>query len=265
MEIGGSRALLTGATGGLGQAIARALASQGAQLVLTGRRVDVLEPLAIELAGTALAVDLSDPEQVSGLAERAGEIDIVVANAGLPGNGWLDTFSEEQVDRVLDVNLRAPIELTRALAPAMVARGRGHFVFISSLSAKSTAPGAALYSATKFGLRGFALSMRAELRDAGVGVTNINPGFISDAGLFAESGVKLPPGVGTKTPENVADAVIHAIVNDRAEIDVAPVGLRLGTAFASVAPETAARFQRLLGGAKVAEAFASSDSALVKR
>src|SRR5271168_3447960 len=141
MEIGGTRVLLTGATGGIGQAIARALAGKGAHVVLTGRRADVLEPLAGELGGTALAVDLSDPAATAQLAEDAGAIDILVANAGLPGNGSLDSFSEEQVDRVLDVNLRAPIELTRALAPAMVARGHGHFVFISSLSGKAAAPG----------------------------------------------------------------------------------------------------------------------------
>jgi short-subunit dehydrogenase len=265
VEIGGTRVLLTGATGGIGHAIARALAGRGATLVLTGRRADVLEPLASELGGTAMPVDLSDPAAVAELASTAGDIDILVANAGLPGNGNLDTFSEEQVDRVLDVNLRAPIELTRALAPAMVERSRGHLVFISSLSGKAAAPGSSLYNATKFGLRGFGLAMRAELRTSGVGVTNVNPGFIRDAGMFAESGVKLPPGVGTKTPEQVADAVVDAIEHNRAEINVAPVGLRVGTAIAAVAPETAARFQRLVGGEKIAEAMATSDSAAVKR
>jgi short-subunit dehydrogenase len=265
MELAGTRVLLTGATGGIGHAIARALAGRGAHLVLTGRRTDVLEPLATELSGTAMAVDLSDAAAAAKLAQDAGDIDILVANAGLPGNGNLDTFTEEQVDRVLDVNLRAPIELTRALAPAMVARGRGHLVFVSSLSGKAAAPGSSLYNATKFGLRGFGLAMRAELRGTGVGVTNINPGFIRDAGMFADSGVKLPPGVGTKTPEQVADAVVDAIAHNRAEVNVAPVGLRVGTAIASVAPEAAARFQRMVGGEKIAEAMASSDAASVKR
>ena len=265
MEIGGSRVLLTGATGGIGHAIARALRVRGAELVVTGRRRELLEPLAAELDAQALVVDLDDAEQVRGLAQSAGRVDVLVANAGLPGNGRLGTFTEEQVDRILDVNLRAPIELTRALLPAMTERRRGHLVYISSIGGKASSPTASLYNATKFGLRGFALAMRAELHGSGVGVSVINPGFIRDAGMFADTGVKLPPGVGTKSPEDVAHAVIRGITDDRAEIDVAPLGLRLGTAIASVAPETSARFTRLAGGEKVAEAMSSSDASAAKR
>src|SRR5277367_12896 len=112
MEISGSRVLLTGASGGIGQAIARGLRARGAQLVLTGRRVDVLEPLAEELGGTALAVDLSDADEVRALPESAGRIDILVANAALPATGRLDTFTENQIARAMAVNLLAPIELT---------------------------------------------------------------------------------------------------------------------------------------------------------
>jgi short-subunit dehydrogenase len=265
MEISGARVLLTGATGGIGQAIARALHARGAQLVLTGRRSDVLEPLARELGATALAVDLSDAAAVRALPASAGGIDVLVANAALPGNGRLDTFTGEQIERVLDVNLLAPIELTRALAPGMVQHGRGHLVYISSLSGKTAAAGSSLYNATKFGLRGFSLAMREELHDTGVGVSLVSPGFIRDAGMFADSGVKLPPGVGTKSPQNVADAVIDVITKDRAEIDVAPIGLRAGAAFAAVAPETAARFTRRVGGDKIADAMATSDNAMAKR
>jgi short-subunit dehydrogenase len=265
MEISGARVLLTGASGGIGQAIARGLRARGAQLVLTGRRIDVLEPLAAELGGTALAVDLSDADAVRGLPDSAGQIDVLVANAALPATGRLDTFTENQVERAIDVNLLVPIELTRALAPAMVERGRGHIVFISSLSGKSAAAGSSLYNATKFGLRGFSLAMRDEFHGTGVGVSSISPGFIRDAGMFADSGITLPPGVGTKSPEDVAAAVIDAITKDRAEIDVAPFGLRVGAAVASVAPATAARFARRVGGDKIAEAMASSDNAAAKR
>ena len=247
MQISGSTVLLTGATGGIGQAIAHALASRGARLILTGRRSDVLEPLAAETGGRALAVDLAEASEVDRLISEAGEVDVLVANAALPASGRLDSFSIDQIDRALDVNLRAPIVLAHALAPAMAARGRGHLVFISSLSGKATTPRTSIYNASKFGLRGFAGALRADLRDSGVGVSTVFPGFISDAGMFAEAGVKLPAGVGTKTPEQVARGVVEAIEKNRGELDVAPVALRLSSTFAGVAPEMAARMARVLG------------------
>src|ERR1700689_1994794 len=96
-------------------------------------------------------------------------------------------------------------------APAMVARGPGHLVFVSSLSGKAAAPASSVYSATKFGLRGFALALRQDLRPHGVGVSLVSPGFIRGAGMFAETGLKLPPGTGTRTPGDVGAAVIRAI------------------------------------------------------
>jgi short-subunit dehydrogenase len=134
----------------------------------------------------------------------------------------------------------------------MVQRRRGHLVFVSSLSGKVASPVSSLYSASKFGLRGFALAVRQDLRGTGVGASSILPGFISDAGLFADSGAELPPGVGTKTPNDVAAAVITAVQRNRAEIAVAPLGLRLGAGFASVLPSVAAAVTRLTGGDKVA-------------
>lgn len=199
-EIQGTRILLTGASGGIGQAIARALAARGAQLILTGRRADVLEPLAQELGGRALAVDLADRAAPERLVAEAGQVDVLVANAALPASGTLDDYSLEQIDRALDVNLRAPIALAKLLAEPMAARGRGHLVFISSLAGKSAQPGSSLYSATKFGMRGFALGLREDLRDRGVGVSTVFPGFIRGAGMFAEAGVELPKGVATRTP-----------------------------------------------------------------
>ncbi|HEV7586265.1 MAG TPA: SDR family NAD(P)-dependent oxidoreductase [Solirubrobacteraceae bacterium] len=247
LQISGSRALLTGATGGIGQAIARALAAAGAQLTLTGRRGEVLEQLAGELGARALPADLSVPAEVDRLAAEAGEIDILVANAGLPASGTLESFSVEEIDRALDVNLRAPIVLAHELAPGMVARGRGHLLFISSLAGKASTPRTAIYNATKFGLRGFAGALRADLRGSGVGASCVFPGFISEAGMFAEAGVKLPLGVGTRPPEDVARAVVGAIERNRGEVDVAPFQLRAGTLFAAVAPELAGTVARRLG------------------
>jgi uncharacterized protein len=240
-------ALVTGASGGIGQAIARALAARGAQLVLTGRRAGVLQPLAQELGGRALAVDLADRDAVAQLVQQAGEVEILVANAALPATAMLDDFSAAEVDRALDVNLRAPIILSRALTPAMLTRGRGQLVFISSLSGKAATSRTALYNTSKFGLRGFASALRGDLHGTGVGVSAIFPGFIRDAGMFADAEVKLPPGIGTKTPEDVARAVVKAIERDRAEVDVAPLPLRASTIFASLAPELAAKMGRRLG------------------
>ncbi len=100
-------------------------------------------------------------------------------------------------------------------------------MFVSSLSGRAASARSSLYNATKFGLRGFALALRMDLRAQGVGVSLVSPGFIRDAGMFADSGAPLPPGVGTRSPQDVARAVAEAIERNRAEVDVAPLSLRL--------------------------------------
>jgi short-subunit dehydrogenase len=255
------RVLVTGATGGIGQAVARAFSAQGADLVLSGRRADVLEALAGELGAQAVVADLGDRDALDRLVTQAGEIDVLVANAALPGSGRLVTLSQAQVDITLEVNLRAPVALARALLPSMIARDSGHIVFISSLAGKAASPAASLYNATKFGLRGFALGVREDLHGKGVSASVILPGFISDAGMFHDSGVTLPRGVGTRTPEQVAGAVLRAVAEDRAEIVVAPPGLRLGSELAGIAPAFSAWAQRLLGSRAMGERFASGQAA----
>jgi short-subunit dehydrogenase len=247
MQIAGSNVLLTGATGGIGQAIARALAARGGKLILTGRRIDVLEPLAQQLDARTAAVDLAEPAELERLVRESGEVDILVANAALPASGALESFTVQEIDRALDVNLRAPIVLAHALLPQMVERGRGHLLFMSSLAGKAATPGTAMYNASKYGLRGFASALRADLRTTGVGVSAVFPGFIRDAGMFADAGVKLPAGVGTRTPEDVAEATVKAIERNRGEIDVAPLPLRASTIFANLAPELAGSVARKLG------------------
>jgi short-subunit dehydrogenase len=252
MNLAGRTALVTGASGGLGQAIARALAGRGAQLVLSARNVEVLEALAAETGGRAVACDLSDRTAVERLVEEAGPIDVLVANAGIPGSGPLESFSVEQIDRALDVNLRAPMVMTRLMVEGMAERGGGQIVFVSSLSGKAGTARSSVYAATKFGLRGFAQSLREDLRPRGIGVSTVFPGFIRDAGMFHDSGAKLPGYVGTKTPEDVARAVIKAIEHDRSEIDVAPLPMRVGAALAGLAPEAVAIVQRRLGANELA-------------
>jgi short-subunit dehydrogenase len=256
MEIAETIALVTGATGGIGQAIARELAAQGASVVLTGRRVDVLKALADELAGRAVVADLAHRDVAARLMEEAGPVDILVANAGLPASGVLTGFPLDAIDRALDVNLRAPVVMARLAADEMVSRRRGHLVFVSSVGGKVASGGASLYNATKFGLRGFSLALREELGPYGVGVSTIYPGFIRDAGMFAEAGVTLPRGIGTHTPGDVARAVTRAIERDVAEIDVAPLPLRASAVVAALAPRLSARIQRMGGADRITQALA---------
>jgi short-subunit dehydrogenase len=255
MNLGGRTALVTGASGGLGHAIARGLAARGARLVLTARRVEVLEALAAETGGRILPCDLADRSAVERLAVEAGPVDALVANAGISAAGRVEASSVDEIDHVLDVNLRAPIVLARLLCAGMAERGGGHIVFINSLNGKVGTVRTSVYAASKFGLRGFAQSLREDMRPRGVGVSSVFPGFISDAGMHHDSGARLPPYVGTKTPDDVAHAVVRAIEHNRSEIDVAPFGLRLGTAFAGLLPEVAATVQRKLGADKVASQY----------
>jgi short-subunit dehydrogenase len=252
---------VTGATGGIGGAIARALHARGAQLVLTGRREEQLAALGTSLGEgrvELVALDLAERDGPARLAEASGAVDVLVANAALPASGRVEDFTPDAIDRALDVNLRAPMQLTRALLPGMLERGRGHIVIVSSLSGKVASVRSGIYSATKFGLRGFAAGLREDVEQSGIGVTVIFPGFVSDAGFFAESGVKLPPWVGTRTPEQVAAAVVRGIEQERAELDVAPLGLRVGTRLAELAPVTAARIQRRLGSERIADGLSEA-------
>lgn len=258
MKIAESIALVTGATGGIGQAIARELTMRGASVVLTGRRADVLEPLADELGGHAVTADLSDHDDLVRLMDEAGPVDIIVANAALPASGELTGYELDEIDRALDVNLRVPVVMARLATERMVAQRRGHLVFVSSVAGKIPSGGASLYNATKFGMRGFALALREELLPHGVGVSAVYPGFIRDAGMFADAGVTLPRGIGTNSPGDVARAVTRAIDRNTAEIDVAPLSLRFGAKVFGVAPGLAARAQRLGGADRITRALAEN-------
>jgi short-subunit dehydrogenase len=249
--------LLTGATGGIGHAIARAIGPRSADLILTARRTELLEPLAADLGARVVGCDLSRREDVDRLVEQAGRVDVLIANAGVPASGLLVELTQEQIDRMLEINLRAPIALARALAPGMMERRRGHMVFVSSLSGRSASPSSSVYSATKFALRGFALGLREDMRPHGVGVSTVLPGFIRDAGMFADSKARLPPGVGTRSPEDVARAVISAIERNRAEVAVAPLTLRVGATIAGMAPGLSAAVTRRLGSERIAANIAS--------
>lgn len=247
VELEGARVLLTGATGGLGHAIARSLHARGATLTLSGRRTDVLEPLAEELGAKAVAADLSSMASVGMLLDETGDVDVLIANAALPGTGRLEDFTAEQIDTNLAVNLRSPIMMSQAVLPQMLARGSGHLVFIGSVAGITSSPGSSLYNATKFGLRGFSNALRQDLHGTGVGVSIVMPGFVRDAGMAVEGGLidQLPPGVRTVSPEQVAKGVLRAIRRNRGQVVVAPRELRVGATLGGVAPGIGAAVQRI--------------------
>lgn len=230
-EVKNRSVLLTGAPGGIGPHLASRLHAEGASLVLSGRNQGELEQLATRLAPARVIVaDLSREDDVEQLAAAAGAIDILIANAAVPASGELVSFSVDEIDRALNVNLRSAMVLVDLLLPGMLSRGRGHIVLVASIQGKMPMALVSVYNATKFGLRGFGLALGQELRNSGVGVSVINPTFVRDAGMWAETGVAPHPLAGQVKPDQVAEAVVRAIKENRAEIDVAPLGTRLAAA-----------------------------------
>lgn len=243
MELQGKSVLLTGATGGLGRAIAAALAAKGARLVLSARDQARLEELAAKLPGTGhrvVASDLGEPGAALELMRAAGDVDVLIANAGVPGTGRIDELTPEQVQRDLRVNLEAPILMAQAAVPALRARGAGHIALIASLNAKAATPRTSIYAAAKFGLRGFGLSLREDLRREGIGVSVVMPGFIRDAGMFADSGAS-DSGLGTATPAAVGRGVVRAIERNRGEVHIAPWRQTVGARLSNSHPELVGR------------------------
>lgn len=262
MDPSGKTALLTGATGGLGRAIAEALAERGTIMVLSSRKEEELEQLAASLPGSGHRVIVADLNE-EGAAEKvvadAGEVDILIANAGMPATGRIDDLTTQQLVRPLRVNLEAPVRMAHAVIEQMLPRASGHLVFIGSQASKAATPRSSLYNATKFGLRGFALALHEDLRGTGVGCSIVLPGFIRDAGMFADSGTKPPPGMGTSSPEEVGEGVVTAITKERATVEVAPLTTRVASTFAGAFPGVASKVQ---GGVatKYAERLAQGQS-----
>jgi short-subunit dehydrogenase len=265
VKLEGKRVLLSGATGGLGRAIAQELAGEGAKLVLSSRKEEDLQELARSLPGGArrhkvVVADLAKDGAAEKLVTDAGNVDALVANAALPATGKLESFSTNEVKRAVRVNFESPILMAQALAPKLAKKGEGHLVFIASLSGKVGSPRSSIYNASKFGLRGFAFGLREDLHPHGVGVSIVSPGFVRDAGMFAESGSKPPPGFGTTTPQTVGKAVADAITRNRNEITVAPRRQRFIAEIGYRHPEFAARIQRRGGAERMADRLAEGQS-----
>ena len=180
MQLGGAHVVVTGASRGIGEAMARRFAAAGARVSLVARSAEAIQRLAGELGGAAFPADLLDPASVDGLIGRieaqAGPIDVLVNNAGLESTRWLVQEPTEVVRDVVRLNLEAPIVLTRAVLPGMLQRGRGSVVFLSSLAGTSAFPGMSVYSAKKAGINNFVASVRLELRDTPVRTTVVAPG-----------------------------------------------------------------------------------------
>lgn len=205
--------------------------------MLSGRRETELTTLAGELARVTRVVpaDLAVIEDVRRLVVQAGAVDVLVANAGLPANGNLSELTVEDVARAADINIRSTLLLTRLLVPAMLERGSGHVVIIGSLAGLACTPRSSVYNASKFALRGFGHALHEELRGTGVGVSLVSPTFVSDTGMWANTGLRATHS--EVTPAQVSDACLEAISKNRAEILVAPRLQRLVARMACVLPE----------------------------
>jgi short-subunit dehydrogenase len=182
MELRGRRVLITGASRGIGEAIAREVAARGAAPALVARSSDVIRKLAEDLGGSAHPCDLGDTEQLAGLVHRvedeAGPVDVLVNNAGLAPTGGIMAMDAEVVTQTVAVNLTAPIELCRQAIPRMLRRGAGHIVNVSSLAGVSALPGMSVYNATKAGLDQLTASLRADLKGLPIGTTLVELGPI---------------------------------------------------------------------------------------
>jgi 3-oxoacyl-[acyl-carrier protein] reductase len=186
-DLSGKTALVTGATGGIGGAIAKALHAQGAVVGLSGRNEDKLKSLAAELGDRVhiLAADLSSGEAAAELAKRAeeamGGIDILVNNAGLTRDNLSMRMKDAEWDEVIDVNLTAPFKLARAVQRGMMKKRWGRIINISSIVGTTGNPGQANYCASKAGMAGWTKAMAAEIASRNITVNCIAPGFIATA------------------------------------------------------------------------------------
>lgn len=232
MDLDGAHVLVTGASRGIGAALAREYARRGATVSMAARSADLLEQLAEEIGGHAVVCDLLDPLQVDGLIERVtadvGPVDVLVNNAGLE---TIQTFHTSEVSDIRDVvqlNLEVPIVLTRLVLATMLERRRGHLVYLSSLAATGGFPGLTVYSGTKAGVNNFVAALRMELRDTPISTTIVAPGPVDTemwdrieeskeyAALIAR--LRLLQLIPKVSPETVARRTVDATLSERRHV-----------------------------------------------
>jgi short-subunit dehydrogenase len=222
MDVDRPVALITGASRGIGEATARELARRGYALALAARSAAPLAVLAGELArggvpALPIPTDMRSSGNLRRLADLAlghfGRVDVLIHNAGIGGAGPVVSMPPDAAVATIETNLLAPVELTRALLPQMIERRRGAIIFVASVAGSIGLPTSAIYSASKFGMRGFADGLRREVARHGIGVTVVSPGFIKTA---MTAGKRFPmPG-----PAIVARAIANAIERPRREVFV---------------------------------------------
>jgi short-subunit dehydrogenase len=221
--------LLTGASRGIGVFIARELAKQKATVVCVSRSQAGLDKVCAEInalggKGISISFDISNVEELPILLQNiekvAGSVDILINNAGIEIYRAFQDYSLKDIQSVLAINLLAAMELTRLVLPNMFYQRSGHIVNIASLAAKKGHPYDSIYSASKAGLLMWADALRQELVNTGVGISTICPGYISDYGMLADTGVLSPSLAGSSKSGDVAKAVIRAIEKNNAEVIV---------------------------------------------
>jgi short-subunit dehydrogenase len=269
-QLRGNNALVTGGSGGIGRHIALALAREGMDLVVSGRREDALAAVVEEIraaGGRAEAVpaDLGDHTQVDRLIEGAeaalGPIDVLVNNAGQEITAAFTSYTREELTGMVDLNLTAPLLLTHTVVPGMLERGRGHVVFIASLAGKVGPAFNEPYAATKAGLIGLNQSLRSEYLQAPVGFSVVCPGFTAGEGMFQrmlDEGVKTSRLVGQTTVQRVAERVVTAIREDVPEVVESGAPIRPILALAQVAPRLVERVAPRFGVNEVFGSVAAS-------
>ena len=197
MELAGRTVLITGASRGIGQALAERFAAAGAHVALVARSEGPLKDLADRLGGIAYPCDLGDPDQLSGIVERVEAdgkpVDVLVNNAGVDNVGFFTHLSGSDVDGLYRINVIAPVELCRQVVPQMLDRGRGHIVMMSSMAGVLAAPGYALYASSKAALNQFTACLRLELKDTPVGTTLVEVAYVVPTEM-ADT-VKSNPGI----------------------------------------------------------------------
>ncbi|HYP48977.1 MAG TPA: SDR family NAD(P)-dependent oxidoreductase [Thermoleophilaceae bacterium] len=253
MQIGpGTKVLVTGASRGIGEAIARAFAARGCTLGLVARSAHELEALAASLPGAghmALPADVGDAQQVAAAIERFGALDVLVANAGMTHYMPFSRLSIEQAEQMTRVNWLGTVYSAKAALPGMLERHRGHIVVISSGAGLRSFPDAAVYGATKAAQRGFAEALRHELHGSGVSLTLVYPGEVESA-LHDHELDRMPDWyrLDRRSPAGpLATAVVEAVERDRRELFYPP-NVRLLRVAHGIAPGLAdALLRRILG------------------
>ncbi|MCX7865523.1 MAG: SDR family oxidoreductase [Limisphaera sp.] len=255
----GQTVLLTGASGGLGSVMARALAQRGVRLALVAHPGAQLEPLAAELRqqgveALALIADLRQNQErvrvVEVTQQAFGTIDLLINNAGVEHNGPYHELPEAAIEEVLSVNLVAAMLLTRLVMPRMLDQRRGHVVNISSLAGMVGPAFQEPYAASKAGLIAFTQSLRATYNGSGVSASVIVPGFV-ETGIYSrlkvQAGRPAPPLLRPVSPERVVRAVFQAIERDLAQVIVTFYPVRPLLFWLLCAPGWAVRLTNALG------------------